>query len=535
MCFYRKILEKSSWKIEECEINNELIPCVIYERPCETESSERSDTPDINYSTNVNWDSGSNWDVESVSDPDPWEESQPFVCPNMKKSIPLSETNTAVWEEAIGNTNDLNDESPLSDPCVSSDQTERNFPADERVELLFDSGYQVSTSSVELSPDLAKDWLHDEKREDVPRVMSDSDSVSITESENYYHNCDDSGFKKPKGHFIKIQKVVNVNKHKVEVPEQPLEIVPIVPVNRIPVVVVPVPVVLPAPIAVDVPIVENGDLANNNRDREGNNYAAVGEHIVLVDDNNALREPEVNNLDEHNENHIVLDHIPEHLDEFFIDIVEPAEDDDGLESLEDVSREALFDPNSEVSLSEESLVIRGQQMFSDFIPSEHHFAYRSLGGSSADSVETFQTSTGFPPWMLHLLRDYADVEDAQEPQIDDEAHFYSQGDGLGIHPSNPQVPGDDSTSSSLSTAISDSTIALADAPTHPNSRTTNSTSSFHEAEDGPIVLREDISNPVAMQNSRERDVATSTSNVNMGLPRSSESATTTLSEAAMSR
>lgn len=532
MCFCRKILENSFWKIEECELNNDVIPCVIYERPCETESSERSDTPEINYSTNVNWDSGSNWDVESVSDPEPWEESQLF--PNMEKSIPLSETSTTVWEEAIGT--ELNDESPLSDPCVSSDQTERNFPTDERderVELLFDSGYQVSTSSVELSPDLAKDWLQDEKREDVPRVMSDSDSVSITESENYYHSCDDSEFKKqvslPKAHFIKIQKVVNVNKHKLEVPEQPIE-----QVNRNPVVAVPVPLVVPP--AVDIPIVENGDLANNNRDREGNNYPAVAENIVLVDDNNALREPGVNNLDEHNENHIILDQIPEQHDEYFIDIVEPAEDEDGLESLEDASREALFDPNSEISLSEESLVIRGQQIFLDYNRSDQRpLAYTSIGGSSTDSVETFETTVGFPPWMLYLLQDYAEDEEPPEPQIDDGAHFYSQGDGLGIHPSNQQVPEDDSTSSSISTAVSNSTIALAEAPTHPNSRTTNSTSSFHEAEDGLAVLREDISTPLVVQNSQERDVATSISNVNTETPRITESTTVTQSNTTVAR
>lgn len=98
-------------------------------------------------------------------------------------------------------------------------------------------------------------------------------------------------------------------------------------------------------IALEVPlVVENGDLANNNRDREGNNYVAREEHDEAIDIDNII-------IDNNNDVELLeqaqaldVEDIPEeeNINEPLIDL-----------GVDWSSREALFDVNSQVDLLED--------------------------------------------------------------------------------------------------------------------------------------------------------------------------------------
>ncbi|GLV37998.1 Hen1 methyltransferase [Carabus blaptoides fortunei] len=361
----RHVLETAGWTVEDCKLDGGtiIVPCVIYSEH-QLDSSEVSQSPELNYSTDVNWDSGSQWDAAEI-----WEDAQSTM--STTKSETTKETSTDVWETAPSNSKSEFSETLPYESCGS--------PQNGRIELLFDSGYQMSTSSLDISPENAPEWITDDKK--PPEDVIDPDLAK-------------SARKRGKAMLEDGRAVVPVALAPAAV--QPVELEP-------------------------VAVVENGDLANNNRDREGNNYQAA-EHDVQVDDN-AIPRPE--NLDEHNENHIVLE---------AQELEAPGEDDDAPESLEDASREALYDPSSELSFS-----YLGERMsFEEYQLPEQ-----------LPAVDDYQLLPRFPEWLLniHILEE----DDDDAPTGD----FYSQGDGLGIHPSMVELPRSAENSSSSSATLED--------------------------------------------------------------------------------
>lgn len=121
---------------------------------------------------------------------------------------------------------------------------------------------------------------------------------------------------------------------------------------------------------------------------------------------------------------------------------ETNEDESGLEN---VSQEALYDANSENNLSEVDILSGEQlQIYNELLnPISNQRSNIPVRIVSSNENER----NNFPTWLLHLLQV---SEDDGDSVLDTEPHFYSQGDGLGIHPS----------ISEISTDSSDSTVQL---------------------------------------------------------------------------
>lgn len=413
--------------MEDCNITDTLVvPCVIYSEH-QLDSSELSQSPDLNFSTDVNWDSGSQWDAGSTTEI--WDDAQSnmdTVTNNTKSSEPTKDTSTDLWETASSTnghsttaTNTKSDTLPF-ETCLDgggSPESDQNCTSDGKVELLFDSGYQMSTSSVDISPDNAKEFLSEEKKhtEDVMKTKYDTDAAKC------YKDTSKSS-------------IFNARKRGKALLDD-------VPVQRVVIPLVQAPPAVPLPEAEPVEVVENGDLANNNRDREGNNYQAA-ENDVQVQDDNARPRP-LENLDEHNENHIVMQ--PQEVDP---PGGEPGEDDDAAESLEDASREALYDPNSELSFSEDTYL--GERMSFE----EYHLPIVQEN-RQLFAVDDYQLLPRFPEWLLNIRVNEDDDGDLLR------GDFYSQGDGVGIHPSMVELPrsaDNSSSSSSTSTTLEDNAV-----------------------------------------------------------------------------
>ncbi|KAJ8921444.1 hypothetical protein NQ315_003062 [Exocentrus adspersus] len=203
------------------------------------------------------------------------------------------------------------------------------------------------------------------------------------------------------------------------------------------------------------PRVENGDLANNNRDFEGNNYIAQEEAVEnigndIVNDNLELAErlveqlplvhEENDNADNNNgvneEMHVIQDPFVIVAEEVNVENAENGQA--AADVLGQASREVLFDANSE------------QDSLDDFdIPSPLH----DLGGANAisnvvfvgvhptpeDNETEFPEDEAFPLWLLQILGTQVivegDIAAAVAGTAQEEPHFYCQGDGLGVHPS----------------------------------------------------------------------------------------------------
>ncbi|XP_068910965.1 uncharacterized protein [Tenebrio molitor] len=101
-------------------------------------------------------------------------------------------------------------------------------------------------------------------------------------------------------------------------------------------------------------IVENGDLANNNRDLEGNNYPAENAENPLPQNDNAQDNLELDNVNIDNNNEIV-DLVPVAEAEAAEEVVEENIEIEPPVNVEVAwsSREALFDVNSHVDLLED--------------------------------------------------------------------------------------------------------------------------------------------------------------------------------------
>lgn len=153
-------------------------------------------------------------------------------------------------------------------------------------------------------------------------------------------------------------------------------------------------------------LVENGDLANNNRDLEGNNYVA-NEHEVNFE------EDEMNDNLDVDEGVVLVEENNNDDQNIVEEIIE--EDPRLIEQPPDVvalaSREALFDSNSEQDLLlEDQLSVNTMDA--------------CVVGVRLTTPDNYDGNS-FPSWLLQILG-------TQDVDGHDEPHFYCQGDGLGI-------------------------------------------------------------------------------------------------------
>lgn len=121
------------------------------------------------------------------------------------------------------------------------------------------------------------------------------------------------------------------------------------------------------------------------------------------------------------------------------DSIDEVSDNTHQLSLETFSQEVLFDRNSHISLPDIDMIIPSEQ--------RRYLTLRHLANNDAILNDAME-SDNFPAWLLHLLNisDTTSIDDT----VENEPHFYSQGDGLGIHPS----------ISNLSAATTTSTASL---------------------------------------------------------------------------
>ncbi|XP_050293482.1 uncharacterized protein LOC126734015 isoform X2 [Anthonomus grandis grandis] len=223
------------------------------------------------------------------------------------------------------------------------------------------------------------------------------------------------------------------------------EVIPREPVIGI----IPHPIPLP-PIEVQpAQGVENGDLANNNRDNEGNNLGEgiedldIDEGIDLLNDNLEdivpLLEDNVNPIENNNDVIVEQPQIVREEAEIPVregnamngeDDVRGADAEDITETIAQASREALYDENSEQDLLEDFDVppqAVNPEEISDVLASANvilvgvnHISSTALEREATQSAGTQMVS---------------EEEGNVAPGSHDEPHFYCQGDGLGVHPS----------------------------------------------------------------------------------------------------
>nr|CAI5851070.1 unnamed protein product [Callosobruchus analis] len=261
------------------------------------------------------------------------------------------------------------------------------------------------------------------------------------------------------------------------------------------------------PAVVEVPpaglVVENGDLANNNRDIEGNNYIAP--------ENQEIAENDIENF-----NLIAMEDVPEvHLVQEIVNVNEIADNNnhngEDLQVIEDpavlvrgvaehendqnnaqqaeqdqpepagvarASREALFDPNSEPDLLEDVDVPSMQEQPSamediglvDVIEYGNNIVLIGVAPNPDDQDAPVDVNA-FPRWLLQILGAQVAQNEEDGPQdASDEPHFYCQGDGLGIHPSVIAVDADEDEESTQSS----NTGEYADVEQEPSSQDASS-------------------------------------------------------------
>ncbi|KAL1506235.1 hypothetical protein ABEB36_005632 [Hypothenemus hampei] len=244
----------------------------------------------------------------------------------------------------------------------------------------------------------------------------------------------------------------------------------------------------------EVPVhaVENGDLANNNRDNEGNNLLEniqeqdVDEGIDLLNDN--LEElvplladnvplPENNNdlrvEFQQEEAELQADQLP------IVQGVNINRDLEVDESVAQASREVLYDVNSEQDLLEDFDIPpqANQDIAYNVLDISNNVVFLGIDPITSEvqqSAAVFIQSqmNSFPDWLLQMLGSQIvhERENAQVPDSHDESHFYCQGDGVGVHPSIITVEVDEVVADDDSTedTSSNSTVDYADADPGPS-------------------------------------------------------------------
>ncbi|XP_076258447.1 hen1 methyltransferase isoform X2 [Rhynchophorus ferrugineus] len=215
----------------------------------------------------------------------------------------------------------------------------------------------------------------------------------------------------------------------------------------------------------EVPVLmENSDVANNNRDNEGNNFPAHDLQDVEIDEgigvdllNDNLEDLALfleDNLHMPNNNNVPP--VPAPVDaavDVIIDRVIPnepqPEPEDDRQLVEDdlahASHEALYDVNSEPDMLDD-FDIPPQTDELVWRPVDADVVFMGFQSCTSQNVVDLQNgpvsvetnTNNFPQWLLQIFSSQVNPEDGSvpnQPETRDEPHFYCQGDGLGVHPS----------------------------------------------------------------------------------------------------
>ncbi|XP_008200824.1 uncharacterized protein Hen1 isoform X2 [Tribolium castaneum] len=423
----RKILLKYNYKIEECRnpITKKLESCVIYEAEMDSGGSG-SDTEASGYGSDnkYNVDEGkfSDWDENDLT----WtsstsKENEPAVSSKGVKTQLHLEVNESKNPQALfdsGYQKSPPDDSPQSkDQAVALDFKSLNDRPNKLSHILsvFDNFDKINELDAvrrekkyfnfasnlphrevmkKICQEIAKHPIAGPSRDpkkgkqlkksqssDSDESVDDVKSITTCILENSLNKieCQDEDIR---GNLI--QELI---------PEENLEEIPVV-----------------EPIL----IVENGDLANNNRDLEGNNYPAedveqndeIVDNQELINANNNDVEVAVAQAEEDEEENIEI---------------EPPVDVEVAWS----SREALFDINSQVDLLEDF-----EMEASDVVVNGVSFPNSCVIVAENNDPVLPPEESGFPNWLLQIF-DEAEVL-PPEDDLHDEPHFYCQGDGLGM-------------------------------------------------------------------------------------------------------
>ncbi|XP_018565094.1 uncharacterized protein LOC108906313 [Anoplophora glabripennis] len=222
----------------------------------------------------------------------------------------------------------------------------------------------------------------------------------------------------------------------------------------------------------EAPVVENGDLANNNRDFEGNNYIAqeeavenigndiVNDNLEPVEELPQIREENAN-IDNNNRNNELLRVIEDPLvivaEGGNVENADNAQAADNL--IGEASREALFDPNSEQDSLDDfeiSAALHETDNVVSIVNTGNNVVFIGVHPTPEENESGLMNDQNiFPHWLLQILGSQVVGEGENPAGSQEEPHFYCQGDGLGVHPSVIAVEIDeeeDTTDSSNNTA-----------------------------------------------------------------------------------
>ncbi|KAF5307301.1 hypothetical protein FQR65_LT07017 [Abscondita terminalis] len=395
----RAILDEAGYKIEECIVCDAVELCVV----CEPDMESRSSTPASNVSDiNISKDYYSEW---TKTEPEPnWEvdkDDDPWII----------DISNVEHEEALIYANEI-----IHNIINNVDLTNIESDKHKRLSKTIKKNDLKSCNSVTPMQSVSNTIKSDNERKDggcsTKPIKRDNPGISDA--------------KKKKR--MKKDSLQNGTANGVHINDESNED------NLIQQICIEV-----VPEVIDF-AVENGDLANNNRDLEGNNYPNALENldlhgndnqIVVLDLQDDANQEDVRNNDAENRNEIEPEVAAPNPGL-------PVPDDRDLE-IAFASREALFDPNSQIDLLEEFDVSADGEPNGSLgdMPILQNIVF--IGVDADDENADGQIAAviplnaePFPNWLLNLLG--AGVSEDNETH--DEPHFYCQGDGLGSEEEN---------------------------------------------------------------------------------------------------
>ncbi|XP_025830739.1 protein starmaker isoform X2 [Agrilus planipennis] len=487
------VLQKAGYKLESCvdSFTNETIQCVIYEPEMEANSSS-------SYAEESDYIGESEW--ESVGES---ERGWNRVDDGEQQFIADAQINAEnVVEEIINKIDDVNSipsqsssEWNTEETCTSKDTTKESSRCNSdfldlqtnviEIEQVVETGckhpkieipsiirkkYESSPllktkleghlkiditkeNSTTLKNGLVKDITVPKRNKDEPRNTSEDPSATVKKGK--IKECVDfSGGRRspspdiedvivPSGSNVKRRKKQKRNAGECQLNrrEEDDEILN----ERVNVDIVNAEVNLINELLDQMPqaVVENGDLVNNNRDFEGNNYPNAARDVEEIQNEDNENQNRVEHVEENevqqdfenrNENNdrqpLRLRNEVQAVQDAGRDVGEGAEE---LPEVEQASREALFDPNSQLDLLDGFINPQSNREANNVHPSQNGVVVIGINPIDEDSgVAVLPTHANpFPNWLLHLL----ESEELGSINLHDEPHFYCQGDGIGVHPS----------------------------------------------------------------------------------------------------
>lgn len=393
-------MEANGHVVKLCDVEGIRCLCALHEIDTMSRSSHRTCTDtDKTVCQDAVWESESVWDNESIEEKE-----------DVEVSVSSEMTDSMVVQTSRNSTTNIVKD--LRDEIGESSATNTKI-----LECLFDSGMQLSNSSVEiLSPEFLRNLQidkSDKKRDATFRAKSEPESIKPI--------CTKNPLKK---------QTINT------------------------------PVLHLSVMKSD----GNIKLQKSGKSEKTDN---VSEATAFSDPDPTIS-PEQEHYSSNPEVTLPQPRIPDSVEE-------STSIDDDENSLENFSREVLFDRNSTNSLSEV-----------DFIPGEQtrYQTFRIARPVNRTSNENVVETNGFPNWLLSLLE--SDETESTEENVEQEPHFYSQGDGLGIHPSISDISTD--TSSGASIRMSSVLVLGADTPGLSDN---DNSDEYYSVDEGTVSVRQE--------------------------------------------